>query len=90
MFILLNRVKKPNIVPGTSTSEEVCPWETPATPPPRTPTRGRRKSGRVESESSSSDISVGISDVGEKVLLILLQMYFKVKIIFVNRYNAVY
>lgn len=74
-YLLLNRVKKPNIVPGTSTSEEVCPWETPATPPPRTPTRGRRKSGRVESESSSSDISVGITDVGEKVFLILLQIY---------------
>ncbi|XP_066248260.1 regulator of G-protein signaling 7 isoform X1 [Euwallacea similis] len=60
------RVKKPDALPGTSTSEEVCPWDATATPP-RTPTKTQRKSRRVDSESSSSDISVGVTELSEKV-----------------------
>lgn len=55
-------MKKPSIaiVAGTSTSEDVCPWE--AFPP-----ESRKNSAQLDSGSSSSDISVAVSDVSEKV-----------------------
>ncbi|CAG9761083.1 unnamed protein product [Ceutorhynchus assimilis] len=65
------RVKKPSIAPGASTSEEVCPWETPSTPP-RTPTRNRKNSTHLDSEDSSSDISTGVTEMSEKVQRCLL------------------
>ncbi|KAL1494809.1 hypothetical protein ABEB36_010345 [Hypothenemus hampei] len=65
------RVKKTSIVAEPSTSEEVCPWDTSATPP-RTPIKGRKTSARLDSESSSSDVSVGISEISEKVQRSLL------------------
>ncbi|XP_044753943.1 regulator of G-protein signaling 7 isoform X2 [Coccinella septempunctata] len=52
-------VKKPNVVAGASTSEEVCPWETAPEP------RSRKNSG--QSGSSSSDISVAVAEISEKV-----------------------
>ncbi|KAL3270194.1 hypothetical protein HHI36_009250 [Cryptolaemus montrouzieri] len=55
------RVKKSNmgVVAGASTSEEVCPWETGPEP------RSRKNSG--QSESSSSDISVAVAEISERV-----------------------
>ncbi|KAJ8954729.1 hypothetical protein NQ318_011423, partial [Aromia moschata] len=57
-------VKKPSIaiVAGASTSEDVCPWE--AGPPEP---RSRKNSGQMDSGSSSSDISVAVAEVAEKV-----------------------
>ncbi|KAK9873144.1 hypothetical protein WA026_021377 [Henosepilachna vigintioctopunctata] len=54
-------VKKPNmaVVAGASTSEDVCPWE--AVPEPRS----RRNSG--QSESSSSDVSVAVAEITERL-----------------------
>ncbi|XP_050304504.1 regulator of G-protein signaling 11 isoform X2 [Anthonomus grandis grandis] len=65
------RVKKPSIIPAASTSEEVCPWETPPSPP-RTPTRNRKNSTHMDSESSSSDISERVAETSEKVQRSLL------------------
>ncbi|KAF7281017.1 hypothetical protein GWI33_005248 [Rhynchophorus ferrugineus] len=64
-------VKKPSIAPGASTSEEVCPWEVPASPP-KTPVTNRKNSAHLDSESSSSDVSVGVSELVEKVQRSLL------------------
>lgn len=57
------RVKKPSIsiVAGASTSEEVCPWE--AAPEPRS----RKNSAQLDSGSSSSDISVAIAEVSDRL-----------------------
>ncbi|KAJ8913835.1 hypothetical protein NQ315_003744 [Exocentrus adspersus] len=57
-------VKKPSIaiVAGASTSEDVCPWEA-APPEPRS----RKNSTQLDSGSSSSDISVAVAEVAEKV-----------------------
>ncbi|XP_015838971.1 regulator of G-protein signaling 7 isoform X4 [Tribolium castaneum] len=56
------RVKKPSIaiVAGASTSEEVCPWES-GEP------RSRKNSAQLDSGSSSSDISVAVAEVSERV-----------------------
>ncbi|XP_060527624.1 regulator of G-protein signaling 11 isoform X2 [Cylas formicarius] len=61
-------VKKPTIVPGASTSEEVCPWDAQSSPI-RSPasTRLRKNSTHVDSESSSSDVSVGAAELTERV-----------------------
>ncbi|CAH1104304.1 unnamed protein product, partial [Psylliodes chrysocephalus] len=58
------RVKKPSIaiVAGASTSEDVCPWESGTTE-----TRSRKNSAALDSGSSSSDISVAVIEVSEKV-----------------------
>lgn len=45
---------------GASTSEEVCPWET-GEP------RSRKNSAQLDSGSSSSDISVAVAEVSERV-----------------------
>ncbi|XP_045474798.1 regulator of G-protein signaling 7 isoform X15 [Harmonia axyridis] len=50
------RVKKP--AAGTSTSEEVCPWETESP-------RSRKNS--AQSESSSSEMSAAVAEISEKV-----------------------
>ncbi|KAJ8937019.1 hypothetical protein NQ314_012101, partial [Rhamnusium bicolor] len=57
-------VKKPSIaiVAGASTSEDVCPWE--AGPPEP---RSRKNSAQLDSGSSSSDISVAVAEVTEKI-----------------------
>ncbi|CAG9860594.1 unnamed protein product [Phyllotreta striolata] len=57
-------VKKPSIaiVAGASTSEDVCPWESGAAEP-----RSRKNSAAIDSGSSSSDLSVAITEVSEKV-----------------------
>lgn len=62
------RVKKPSIaiVAGASTSEDVCPWEA-APPEPRS----RKNSAQMDSGSSSSDISVAVAEVAEKVMFCL-------------------
>lgn len=54
-------VKKPNIaiVAGTSTSEDVCPWD--AEP------RSRKNSAQFDSGSSSSEISVTMAEVSERL-----------------------
>ncbi|GLV35945.1 uncharacterized protein CBL_09837 [Carabus blaptoides fortunei] len=72
-----SRVKKPSIavMPGASTSEDVCPWE--ATPAPDPPTvvnaadknlevRSRKNSAQMDSGSSSSDISLAIAEVSDR------------------------
>ncbi|KAG5890629.1 hypothetical protein JTB14_020333 [Gonioctena quinquepunctata] len=58
------RAKKPSIaiVAGSSTSEDVCPWEASASEP-----RSRKNSVQMDSGSSSSDISVAVADITEKV-----------------------
>jgi hypothetical protein len=48
-------------VAGASTSEEVCPWETGTEP------RSRKNSAQLDSGSSSSDISVAVAEVSERV-----------------------
>ncbi|XP_030746134.1 uncharacterized protein LOC115874968 [Sitophilus oryzae] len=63
--------KPPSIAPGASTSEEVCPWETPSSPP-KTPLTNRKNSAHLDSESSSSDVSVGVSELAEKLQRSLL------------------
>ncbi|XP_050501457.1 regulator of G-protein signaling 9 isoform X1 [Diabrotica virgifera virgifera] len=57
-------VKKPSIaiVAGASTSEDVCPWESGVNEP-----RSRKNSTQLDSGSSSSDISVAVAEVAEKV-----------------------
>lgn len=53
--------KKPSIaiVPGTSTSEDVCPWDIEP--------RSRKNSAQFDSGSSSSEISVAIAEVTERL-----------------------
>ena len=46
---------------GASTSEEVCPWESGNEP------RSRKNSAQLDSGSSSSDISVAVAEVSERV-----------------------
>lgn len=62
-------------MPGASTSEDVCPWEsTPAPEPPATATnadknlevRSRKNSAQLDSGSSSSDISLAIAEVSDR------------------------
>lgn len=55
------RVKKPSIAvtAGASTSEDVCPWESGP--------RSRKNSTALDSNSSSSDISVAVQDVAERL-----------------------
>ncbi|CAH0555392.1 unnamed protein product [Brassicogethes aeneus] len=61
-------VKKPSIaiVAGASTSEDVCPWES---GPPATAQepRSRKNSAQLDSGSSSSDISVAVADITDRV-----------------------
>ncbi|XP_019762255.2 regulator of G-protein signaling 11 isoform X1 [Dendroctonus ponderosae] len=61
-------IKKSSALPGVSTAaEEVCPWDTPATPP-RTPISNRKNSAtHIDSESSSSDVSVGVAEIVDKI-----------------------
>lgn len=63
------RVKKPaGLAPGTSTSEEVCPWEIAGPPtPPQSSALDRKNSNNVDSETSSPDVSVGVVEVRGKV-----------------------
>lgn len=58
-----SRVKKPSIAvtAGASTSEEVCPWET------LPETRSRKNSAQLDSGSSSSDISVAVVDISDRL-----------------------
>ncbi|XP_019870595.2 regulator of G-protein signaling 11 isoform X2 [Aethina tumida] len=60
-------VKKPSIaiVAGASTSEDVCPWE--SGPQQQHEPRSRKNSTQLDSGSSSSDISVAVADVTERV-----------------------
>nr|XP_023025500.1 uncharacterized protein LOC111513515 [Leptinotarsa decemlineata] len=60
----VNLAKKPSIaiVAGSSTSEDVCPWESGSTEP-----RSRKNSIQLDSGSSSSDTSVAIGEVTEKI-----------------------
>lgn len=56
-------MKKPSIavVAGASTSEDVCPWE--SVPEPRS----RKNSMQLDSGSSSSDVSVAVADVSDRL-----------------------
>lgn len=49
------------VVAGASTSEDVCPWELGPEP------RSRKNSMQLDSGSSSSDISVTVGDVSERL-----------------------
>lgn len=68
-----SRVKKPSIaiMPGASTSEDICPWEAPAPEPDKTEknleVRSRKNSGQLDSGSSSSDISLAIAEVSDRL-----------------------
>lgn len=57
------RVKKPSIavVAGASTSEDVCPWESAPEP------RSRKNSIQMDSGSSSSDVSVAVAEVSDRL-----------------------
>lgn len=55
------RVKKPGIDVVASTSEDVCPWELGPEP------RSRKNSVQLDSGSSSSDISVTMADVSDRL-----------------------
>lgn len=57
-------MKKPSIavVAGASTSEDVCPWESVQETP-----RSRKNSIQMDSGSSSSDISVAVTDVSDRL-----------------------
>lgn len=56
-------MKKPSIavVAGASTSEDVCPWESAPEP------RSRKNSIQMDSGSSSSDVSVAVTDVSDRL-----------------------
>lgn len=59
-------MKKPSIavVAGASTSEDVCPWESVQE---QQPSRSRKNSIQMDSGSSSSDISVAVTDVSDRL-----------------------
>lgn len=54
------RTKKAEVIPAASTSEDVCPWELGPEP------RSRKNSVQLDSGSSSSDISVAVTDVSDR------------------------
>lgn len=58
-------MKKPGIaiIAGASTSEEVCPWEGGS----GGESRSRKNSTQLDSGSSSSDVSVAVAEITERV-----------------------